>query len=177
LPDRGRERKEGARSCGKKNMCIYSEFMDELTSRIPCALFNLRRTTRAVTQLYDEVLRPSGLKGTQYSMLRVIHGVEPVPIGDLGTAMGMDRTTVTRNVGLLERMGLVAVGPGRDKRTRFVRLTRTGSATLAKAHAHWEAAQQAVVVRLGAKRWEALRAELAAVVEASQEELLAREEP
>lgn len=151
--------------------------MDELTSRIPCALFNLRRTTRAVTQLYDELLRPSGLKGTQYSMLRVIDGVEPIPMGDLGAAMGMDRTTVTRNVGLLEHMGLVAIEPGRDRRTRLVRLTRKGSATLAKAHFRWDEAQRAVVDRLGSKRWEALRGELAAVVEASQDELRAREGP
>jgi DNA-binding MarR family transcriptional regulator len=151
--------------------------MDDLTSRIPCALFNLRRTTRAVTQLFDEVLRPSGLKGTQYSMLRVIHGVAPVPIGDLGTAMGMDRTTVTRNVGLLERMGLVAVEPGRDRRTRLVRLSRKGAAALARAHRLWEDAQRAVVDRLGETRWHALREELAAVVEASQEELQHRQGP
>ena len=145
--------------------------MQDLTSQIPCALFNLRRTTRAVTQLYDEMMRPSGLTGAQYSMLRVLHGLAPVPIGDLGAAMGMDRTTVTRNVGLLERMGLVVVEPGRDRRTRLVRLTRKGEGTLAKAHARWEEAQRAIVDRLGTRRWNALRGELAAVVDATQEAL------
>ncbi len=143
-------------------------------SRIPCALFNLRRATRTVTQLFDEILRPTGLKGTQYSMLRVIGGVEPAPISTLGEAMGMDRTTVTRNVRVLERLRLVVVEAGRDRRTRLLRLTRAGRQAVDEAEPYWKEAQKAVVPGLGEEPFRDLREKLTAVSEVSRHALESR---
>jgi len=141
---------------------------------IPCGLFNLRRTARVVTRLYDEILRPSGLKGTQFALLSVVRELGPVSVGELGEAMGMDRTTVTRNVGLLRREKLVLFEPGQDRRTRLVRLTPLGRSTLQKAIPYWEEAQAALVGRLGEPRWRKFRGELQAMIELSQQELEAR---
>jgi DNA-binding MarR family transcriptional regulator len=145
-----------------------------LAARVPCALFHLRRATRSVTQLFDEILRPSGLKGTQYSMLRVIGSVEPVAVSSLGEAMGMDRTTVTRNVRLLSRMGLVVIDAGSDRRRRLLRLTRSGREAMKRAEPYWEEAQNAVVAGIGVERFGELRQELSAVSEVSREAIASR---
>jgi DNA-binding MarR family transcriptional regulator len=155
-------------------MSVKGEEAEALASRVPCALFNLRRATRTVTQLYDEILRPTGLKGTQYSMLRVIGSVEPVAITTLGEAMGMDRTTVTRNVRLLERRRLVEVEAGSDRRTRFLRLTRAGRRAVERAEPYWAEAQKEVVAGLGAEPFRALRERLAALSEVSRRAIESR---
>ena len=148
---------------------------ETLVSRIPCGLFNLRRAARVVTQLYDELMRPSGITGTQFALLSVIRELGPIPVSELGEAMGMDRTTVTRNVRLLERRGLVRVEPGRDRRTRLVRLTSSGRSVHRKAVPYWERAQAALVGRLGERRWKKLRGELETMVELSRQELESRD--
>lgn len=155
-------------------MAEKTDVAQEVASRVPCALFNLRRATRTVTQLFDEILRPTGLKGTQYSMLRVIGGVGPVPTTTLGEAMGMDRTTVTRNVRVLERMRLVLTEAGTDRRTRYLRLTRAGRRAVEKAEPFWREAQEAVVSGLGSEPFRELREGLAAVSDVSRHALASR---
>src|SRR3954469_8883577 len=88
-----------------------------------CTCFNLRKAARAVTQMYDEFLRPSGLRSTQFSLLMLIRGEGPIRITDLAERAVMDRTTLKRNVELLEREGLARVEAGEDARVREVRLT------------------------------------------------------
>ena len=141
---------------------------------ISCALFNLRRTARTITQLYDEILRPTGLRSTQYSLLRVLYGVGPVAVSELGAAIGMDRTTLTRNVRLLEQMGYLRIEPGEDKRTRVLQLTTRGRTAVDKAMPYWKKAQSIVVEGLGDSRWDELRSELNVVTELGREELNAR---
>ena len=144
------------------------------TSDIPCALFNLRRASRAISQLYDEILRPSGLRGTQYTVLRFLDGRGPMTVSELGEQLGMDRTTATRNLRVLEREDRVSTEPGRDRRTRVVGITPKGRAALRKAHPLWEKAQGTVVDSLGESRWEHLRGELERVSAISTEALTER---
>jgi DNA-binding MarR family transcriptional regulator len=145
-----------------------------MSAKIPCAMLSLRQAARSVTQLYDEILRPSGLKGTQYSALRVIAAREPVSVGELSGIMVMDRTTATRNLRLLERDGLVRLAPGDDRRTRLVGLTRRGRSAMEKANLYWAEAQRAVEARFGKKKFEALRDELTRMTDVSRRELEAR---
>jgi DNA-binding MarR family transcriptional regulator len=145
-----------------------------VTHKIPCAMLSLRQAARSVTQLYDEFLRPSGLKGTQYSALRVIAAREPVSVGELSEIMVMDRTTATRNLRLLDRDALVRLEPGEDRRTRLVHLTRRGRSALEKANLYWAEAQLAVVARFGKAKFESLRDELARMTDVSRGELEAR---
>jgi DNA-binding MarR family transcriptional regulator len=142
--------------------------------KIPCAMLSLRQAARSVTQLYDEMLRPSGLKGTQYSALRIVAAREPVSVSELSEIMVMDRTTATRNLRLLERDRLVRLSPGDDRRTRLVSLTRRGRSTLEKANGYWAEAQRAVEAQFGKARFESLRDELARMTDVTRGELQAR---
>jgi DNA-binding MarR family transcriptional regulator len=121
-----------------------------------CTCFNLRKTTRAVTQLFDEVLKPSGLLATQFTLLAAISENDDATISQLSKAMIMDRTTLTRNLNPLQKNGWVAVTPGDDKRTKTLSLTRSGKKVLSQAMSYWSLAQKKVVNALGKNNWGAL---------------------
>ncbi len=129
-----------------------------------CACFNLRKATRAITQLYDEALRPMGLRVTQFSLLIATMMLGSITVTRLAEIGVMDRTTLTRNLRPLEKKGLIKVVPGDDHRTRVVTLTTRGKDVLSKAIPLWEKAQSRVVKGLGQKRWNSLRADLGEVV-------------
>jgi len=115
-----------------------------------CSVFALRRATRAITQLYDDALRPVGLRATQFSVLAVVRAFEPAPQKELARLAQMDGTTMTRALKPLEREGLVRIQPGAtDRRQRVVSLTPKGRRRLAKAHALWEGAQAQLMDRFG----------------------------
>lgn len=110
-----------------------------------CACKHLRRTARAVTQLYDDTLRPSGLRITQFTLLVAVALGEPVPITRLADALDLDRTTLARDLKPLTERGLVQVAAGEDRRTREVRLTRQGREAVGRAYPLWQRAQARVV--------------------------------
>src|SRR5260370_28240853 len=91
---------------------------NELLTR--CACFDLRRATRAVSRMYDDVLRDAGLNITQFAMLRLICAEKELSISTLGRSMAMERTSITRALAPLERDGLIHSRPGTDKRIRVV---------------------------------------------------------
>ena len=121
-----------------------------------CACFNLRKAARAVTQLYDEVLAPSGLRGTQFSVLAVISAAGPATMTDLADTLVMDRTTLTRNLKPLLDRGLVERGEGEDRRQRPIAITPAGRDALGQALPLWEKAQARIAGGLGAARWEGM---------------------
>ena len=129
-----------------------------------CACFNIRKAARAVTQLYDATLEPSGLRATQFSLLMVLHGMGAVTMTRLSSEMVMDRTTLTRNLGPLEKRGLVEAAAGADRRTREIRLTAPGREALALALPLWRRAQACVVGGLGQSHWDRLLPALTATV-------------
>ena len=131
-----------------------------------CACFNLRKAARAVTQLYDDALRPAGILATQLPLLIATGRLERVTISQLAEAMVMDRTTLTRNLRPLERDGLVRTKPGKDRRVREISLTTKGRKVLLKAYPLWRQAQATVARSLGDKRMKHLIAELTATVDA-----------
>ncbi len=140
----------------------------ELANCVNCACFNLRKVTRAVTQLYDDMLRPSELRVTQFSLLVVGKMMGPVSVTRLAEMTVMDRTTLTRNLDLLRKQGLIEVAPGEDRRTRIVTITSRGNAALAKAMPFWKKAQSQVVKALGQERWTAMQADLGEMVALAQ---------
>ncbi len=121
-----------------------------------CACFNLRKASRAVTHSYDSVLRASGLRATQFSVLVGVSLRGEAPVGELADMLGLNRTTLTRNLGVLESNGLVAVSPGRDRRARHVSLTEAGERALREALPLWRKAQSKTVESLGPERWDGL---------------------
>ncbi len=129
-----------------------------------CVCGSLRKAARAVTQVYDEVLRPTGLRVTQFGILGTTMAMEPVTVTRLAAAIVTDRTTLTRNLKLLEKQGLIRVNSGNDRREREVTLTAGGREAVIKAYPLWQKAQRHLVKQLGEERWKALREELTAVV-------------
>jgi DNA-binding MarR family transcriptional regulator len=121
-----------------------------------CACRNLRRTARAVTQLYDDTLRPSGLRITQFTLLVAVGLSEPVPITRLADALDLDRTTLARDLKPLTERGLVEISAGEDRRTRQVRLTRQGRDAVARAYPLWQQAQARIVQGPAADRWQVM---------------------
>lgn len=119
--------------------------------RTECVCINLRQMSRVISQIYDDALAPSGLKITQFCLLRAIARLEPASVGALAEDQELDRTTLTRNLALLERDGLIEQTAGADKRKSLARLTRAGSAAVARALPHWEQVQEELRRSLGAQ--------------------------
>jgi DNA-binding MarR family transcriptional regulator len=129
-----------------------------------CACANLRRAARAVTQLFDEALAPSGLRATQFTLLVTSRLMGESTINELAERMAMDRTTLSRNLKPLVRNGLLEVRPGEDGRTRLVWITAAGEQALEEAYPLWQQAQQEIVGVLGEERHEALLGDVAQAV-------------
>jgi DNA-binding MarR family transcriptional regulator len=129
-----------------------------------CACFNLRRVTRAVTQLYDDFLRPCGLRVTQFSVLVALRNMERATINQLADKLVVDRTTLTRNLRPLQEAGLVRTRPGVDRRVREISLTPAGEDKLHQALPHWREAQNEMRRSLGRDRLERLLADLSATL-------------
>ncbi|WP_246692789.1 MULTISPECIES: MarR family winged helix-turn-helix transcriptional regulator [unclassified Methylobacterium] len=115
----------------------------------PCTCSALRRATRAVTTIYDEALRPCGLRVTQFAILRLLDRLGPSPVTRLAAEAALERTTMGRNLDPLERRGLVRIEAGEaDARARVVSLTDAGRAALAAAIPHWRVAQGRINARI-----------------------------
>jgi DNA-binding MarR family transcriptional regulator len=129
-----------------------------------CACYKVRKAARAVTQLYDEVLRPIGLRATQLSLLMATRVLAPVTLVKLAQTAVMDRTTLTRNLQILEKRGLITITPGEDRREREVNLTAAGREALAKSIPLWEEAQNRVKQGLGEERMHNLLGDLSEMI-------------
>ena len=105
----------------------------------------VRRAARVVANHYDKHLKPTGLKGTQFTLLNTIFMNPATNIGKLADVLGLDRTTLNRNLKPLEGKGLIRSGSGKDPRTRTLKLTKEGTKILQNALPHWLEAQSGVL--------------------------------
>ncbi len=129
-----------------------------------CACFNTRKAARVITQLFDATFKPTGLRGTQFTVLVGISIGEKVTVSQLARRLVMDRTTLTRDLKPLEKKGLVRILEGDDRRTRLLELTPRGREVLAKTLPLWEKAQKRVLDELGDKRWGTMLGNLSAII-------------
>ncbi len=121
-----------------------------------CVCFNLRWVTRAVTQFYDAEMRRHGIRPTQGSILVSLRSKDSWNMAELSDWLGMERTTLVRNLQPLQRDGLVqAVGGGRGNRVELT-ITTKGRKQVEKLTPAWKSAQSAVVKTLGETRWSAI---------------------
>jgi DNA-binding MarR family transcriptional regulator len=131
-----------------------------------CVCFNLRWVTRAVTQFFDAELRRHGIRPTQTPVLGALAARPDWNMEDLSDWLGLDRTTLVRNLRPLERDGLVHLtGTGRGGRVS-VSITAKGRKDLSAAMPAWRAAQKTVVQTLGERRWAAILSDLARAAQA-----------
>ena len=135
--------------------------MDTTPSR--CTCFRLRKLARLVSQRYDRELAPAGLTLNQYSILRRAARASKT-IGALARELGMDRTTLSRDLRPLSASGWVELVPGPDARQREVRVTAAGLDALAAAQPSWRRAQDAVERQLGTSGVEQLHRHLDDVI-------------
>lgn len=114
-----------------------------------CNCINLRRASRAITEFYDQALAPSGLKTTQFSLLRHIIRLGPLNMSELAKAIRLDRTTLARNVKVLEAQGFIAITTGKDSRTRQLNISEKGQKAVEGANQYWTEAQESLKEYLG----------------------------
>ncbi len=118
-----------------------------------CVCFALRRAARAVTQFYDHALRPHGLRATQLPILWAASVQGAVPLATLAQKLGLDRTTLLRNVRPLVRRRLVRVAPSANSRRTEIRGTAGGRALLARVYPQWKRAQAQALQSLEGFDW------------------------
>ena len=121
-----------------------------------CTCGELRKAARAVTLLYDNALKASGLQSTQLHVLEVVHRSDSIRISHLSKELGLDRTTLTRNLSVLERQGFIKISSGKDHRTRIVTATQKGRSAVAKALPLWNEVQGKVKQQMGETSWREL---------------------
>jgi len=126
-----------------------------------CVSNNLQKTARAVSRLYAEEMRPSGLTRAQFPILGYLEAAGPLPMSDLAARLYMERTTLTRNLRPLEDAGLIErpANP-HDARVKLVAITPLGRRKLREARRYWRKAQTRVVQLIGPEQWLELEAAL-----------------
>ena len=115
----------------------------------PCLCTSLRHAALMATQIYDEALEPSGLKITMFRLLRRISEAGRPTISELARIVDLDRSTLGRNLKVLERSGHVQLSGGQDERSKIVSLTAKGRARFERALPLWAKAQRTMQARLG----------------------------
>jgi DNA-binding MarR family transcriptional regulator len=132
----------------------------DLSAAENCVCFNLRWVTRAVTQFYDAEMRRHGIRPTQGTILSSLMAKDSWNMAELSDWLGMERTTLVRNLHPLQRDGLVHTkGGGRGKLVELA-ITSKGRKQMEKLRPAWKSAQRAAVKTLGEKRWSAILSDL-----------------
>ena len=118
-----------------------------------CICLNTQRAARTVARRYDAAFRPIGLTSGQFSILAGLNQQQPVALGVLAGALGLERTTLTRNLAPLEAGGLIRSQAGEDRRARGILLTAAGQEKLRIAVPLWRSAQEAAQQALQSTPW------------------------
>ncbi|MCK4784783.1 MAG: winged helix-turn-helix transcriptional regulator [Desulfobacteraceae bacterium] len=129
-----------------------------------CVCFITRKAARCITQFYDEMLRPTGIRSTQLTLLTTIKILGPVSVKRMAEVVVMDRSTLARNLKPLDRQGLIRIEPGEDLRERIVSLTPPGLEKWKEAYSIWGQAQTQIKDRLGQEGLDTLFANLSELV-------------
>jgi DNA-binding MarR family transcriptional regulator len=109
-----------------------------------CYCTQFRRSANAITHIYDNALRPVGLKITQHSLLRALDRLEAATYNEIAAEVALDKTTISRNVKVLIDAGWVVTSPDEDARYKVAKLSPSGVRMLREAEPYWREAQQQV---------------------------------
>lgn len=138
------------------------------TPALPCLCANVRRASRVLTQIYDDALRPLGLRSTQFSILQALSMAGPLLQGKLADILALDSTALTRAARLLQKRGWIKATKGKDRRERWLSLSPRGQVELARAVPAWQKVQQELRGRVGQEYWNNLFAVSTEVVSLSR---------
>jgi DNA-binding MarR family transcriptional regulator len=117
---------------------------------------NFRRTSRALTQLYESALRPVGLRATQFTILQALTLAGEVTQSQLGEILVMDSTTLSRTLQIMAREGWIAERRGEDRRERWLHLAKAGESQFKRALPAWEKVQSRLRRQVGEQAWKNL---------------------
>uniref|UniRef100_Q029B3 Transcriptional regulator, MarR family n=1 Tax=Solibacter usitatus (strain Ellin6076) TaxID=234267 RepID=Q029B3_SOLUE len=123
---------------------------------LPCACAAARQAARVLTQFYDSRMRSAGLEAPQFTLMMALEEAGPCSQVELGRLFALDKTTVSRNVRLLERNGWIEPVAAGDKRLRRFTLTGDGRKRLAAAKPEWKKAQDQLRAGMTTEQWEAM---------------------
>lgn len=132
-----------------------------------CGSFNLRKATRVVTQLYDDILQPTGLRSTQVVLLVALAAEGEMSVSYMARELLMSPSTLSRTLVPLERDGLIDI-TSNGKRGKLVRLTAAGENALNHAVPYWQKAQEKFLEQAGTDAWQDLNERLAGIITATQ---------
>jgi len=124
--------------------------------QLPCLCGTVRRGARALTQAYEEALRPAGLRATQFTVLQALSLAGEVSQRQLGEILAIDSTTLTRTLRIMTREGWITDRAGEDRRERRLRLGKAGEEIFGRALPAWEKVQARMKEQLGEKSWREL---------------------
>ena len=122
-----------------------------------CFCLASRQAARRITRLYDSRMQPSGIRATQFTILSQLMLRGEMPIGKLAAFLGMERTTLTRNLTLLEQQKWISSKAGDDPRSRMIAITAQGRGMVRRGFPYWSKAQAQVGKMLGADGQAALK--------------------
>ncbi|HEY4781218.1 MAG TPA: MarR family winged helix-turn-helix transcriptional regulator [Chthoniobacterales bacterium] len=124
-----------------------------LIAALPCMCGSFRRTSRALTQLYDQALRPLSRSPTQLTILQVLSRAGEVSQGHLGEMLAMDSTSLTRTLAIMVGPRWITERRGKDRRERWLRLSSAGEEKLKRALPLWEKVQSRLRRQIGEQAW------------------------
>ncbi len=138
--------------------CIYIYHPMERSPipKLPCMCGSVRRASRALSQLYENALRPLGLRATQFTILQSLSLAGEVTQSQLGEILAIDSTTLTRTLQIMDKQGWIAERRGQDRRERRLRLAKGGETQFKRALPAWEEVQARLRRQLGEQTWKDL---------------------
>lgn len=135
-------------------MCTHLIVVTKISiPTLPCLCATLRRATRVLTQLYDDEIRPTGLRGTQFTVLQALDLTGPINQKRLGEILAMDSTSLTRALEPLSRQGWIKRERGEDRRQWRFQLSPAGKAQFRRALPRWQRVHKRLQQQLGPQLW------------------------
>lgn len=141
-----------------------------------CALSSTRRAARLLTQLYDSFLSPHGIEAAQFALLMMIDAAPDKGQAAIAQALGMDKTTLSRNLKVLRAKGWVESEIAEDARRRSLRLSPAGARILAESRPTWKQAQEALHQEMSGPEWTELFGVMNSISRAANAVIRRREE-
>jgi DNA-binding MarR family transcriptional regulator len=120
---------------------------------LPCMCASFRRAARALTQVYDDALRPQGLRVTQFTILQALSLTGEISQGDLGDLLALDSTTLTRTLRMMRAHGWIEERLGKDRRERWLQPSAAGRRQFKRASVPWQELQTRLRSRVGSASW------------------------
>lgn len=124
-----------------------------------CVCLHTRMAARAITRAYDAALAPLGLEATQFTLLAAIAANPTGSVTEMADRLALERTSLSRNLTLLSRRGLIVAGPGRGRSVSYS-VTPDGDALIGAALPIWRSVQQSLESHIGESGWLATRQNL-----------------